>query len=270
MLFDNITSMDSPTLALAISSPNCRFSGRLLGATKWLDVPALVCWLASGNNPKLSRELVRRTVLIKLAIDLAQPWTRTGFKHADLIRWGLANRVQLLHSALVIVMAWVAQGMPKGKTILGGFESWAEVAGGICETAGVEGFLANRDELTIRDEDTLRWTALTAAWWRQHNTAVVGIEDIFRIIAMNGELEVAFAGTVGQGADKTQKQRLGQALKSIEGRVFGDHRVEVLAATARGFPLYRLVEVGPDGPREPGSDDDRGDPPALAQTFIPF
>ena len=91
----------------------------------------------------------------------------------------------------------------------------------------------------------MRWTALTAAWWRQHDTAVVGIEDLFRIIAMNGELEVAFAQVVGQGADKTQKQRLGQAaLKAVEGRVFNHRRVEVLAATARGFPLYRFSVVG--------------------------
>ena len=208
--------------------------------------------------------------MIKLGTDLEKPWTRSDFRHPALIKWGLDNRASLLHAALTLCAAWIAAGRPQGQQTLGGFESWATVIGGILECSDVHGFLDNRDELIAKDEELLRWTALTAAWWRQHDTAVVGIEDLFRIIAMNGELEVAFAQVVGQGADKTQKQRLGQALKAVEGRVFNHRRVEVLAATARGFPLYRLSVVGGE-PREPGSDDDRGDPPpALAQAFIPF
>ena len=52
VLFDNINSADSATLAAAIASPDCTFSGRLLGSTKHITVPALACWLATGNNPK--------------------------------------------------------------------------------------------------------------------------------------------------------------------------------------------------------------------------
>ena len=33
-------------------------------------------------------------------------------------------------------------------------------------------------------------------------------------------------------------------LQAIRGRVFGEHRVEVLGDTIRGFPTYELVPVG--------------------------
>ena len=250
LLYDNVVSIDSPVLAAAISAPNSKFSGRLLGQTKWLDVFALVCWLCSGNNPRLSREMTRRTVLIRLAIDLAQPWTRTGFKHNDLIRWGLAHRAELLHAALTLVTAWVAAGQPKSREILGGFESWAEVIGGICEVAEVPGFLANRDELTIRDEETLRWSALIAAWWRQHQGAVVGIDDLFaprqherrtrsRLRAeprpRRGQKPKAAVGPGDQGGR-------GSGVRVAPGRGVGRHR-EGLSA----------LSIGLRGPAGPGA-----------------
>lgn len=260
--FDNITSMDSATLALAISSPACRFGGRFLGATRWVEVPALCTWLASGNNPRLSRELVRRTVLIKLSTDSPTPWTRSGFAIPALVRWGTEHRGELLHAALTIAMAWVAEGMPKGSARLGGFESWAETMSGLAEVAEVPGFLANRDELLGQDEEGLRWSALAAAWWQRHGPGIVSIDDIYALVAGTAELEVAFAQVCGQGADKTQKQRLGREVARVQGRAFGSGsgtwRVEVQLGSHRGFPFYQLVPITP--PREPGADDDRDTP----------
>ena len=67
VFFDNLNEADSATLAAVIASPDCRFAGRILGVRRErVEVPALACWLASGNNPKVSRELARRTVVIKL------------------------------------------------------------------------------------------------------------------------------------------------------------------------------------------------------------
>ena len=43
--------------------------------------------------------------------------------------------------------AWLAAGRPPGKRILGSFESWAAVVGGILEHAGVPGFLQDTEQL---------------------------------------------------------------------------------------------------------------------------
>ena len=58
IFYDNVVTFDSATLALAISSPNCRYGGRLLGQSRWLEPLAFACWVGSGNNVRLSREMI--------------------------------------------------------------------------------------------------------------------------------------------------------------------------------------------------------------------
>ena len=283
LFFDNLTRADSGTLASVIASPDCRFAGRLLGASRWVEVPALSCWLASGNNPTLSRELARRTVAISLDANLERPWQRSQFRIPRLVRWGLDNRSSLLHATLVLCRAWVAAGCPKGHATLGSFESWADCIGGILDVAGVGGFLENRDLLLVRDEEGLSWSALVSEWWRQFQTRLVAIDELHEIIVRNQELEVAFSKTLGQGLDRSQKKKLAEALRAVENRVFGSWRIEVvLGHTVRGLPLYQLVPLAlaPARTREPGEDDgpageqgwdDEGDAPGGApETWTPF
>jgi len=60
----------------------------------------------------------------------------------------------------------------------------------------------------------------------------------------NAELEVAFSGTLGQGLDRSQKRKLGEELRRVEGRVFGSWRVEiVVGCTVRGYPFYQLLPL---------------------------
>ena len=216
-------------------------------------------WLASGNNPSLSRELARRTVVIKLDANVERPWQRTGFRIPSLVRWGLDHRPDLLHAGLVLCRAWVAAGRPKGSATLGSFESWADVIGGILDVCGVPGLLENRDELLVRDDEALKWTALVKEWWRHYQSKLVSIDQLHEIIVRNQELEVAFSKTLGQGLDRSQKRKLGEELRVVEGRVFGSWRVEIVVGhTVRGFPFYQLVPLAPAPARtrEPGEDDE--------------
>ena len=296
VFFDNLNEADSAALAAVIASPDCRFAGRILGATRWVEVPALACWLASGNNPKVSRELARRTVVIKLDANAERPEQRSGFKIKNLLHWGIEHRVDLLYAALVLCRAWVAAGRPKGKAVLGSFESWAEVIGGILEVCGLPGFLENKNELTTRDDHALGWSALVAEWWRQYQSNLVSIDNLHEIIVRNAELEVAFSGTLGQGLDRAQKRKLGEELRRVEGRVFGSWRVEIVVGhSVRGYPLYQLLplaaapastrerpgqaqphtEPGCPAPactREPGGDDESPRPGAACeeQSTLPF
>jgi len=261
IFFDNLKKADSPTLATAIASPDCRFAGRVLGASRWAEVPALCCWLASGNNPMFSRELARRTVVVKLVADTEHPEQRTEFKIKNLIKWGMDHRADLLYASLVLCRAWVAAGKPKGQKTLGSFESWAETIGGILEVCGVGGFLENMDELATRDDHALGWGALVAEWWRQHQSGLVSVDDLYAIVAVpNSELEVAFSAILGQGFERTQKRRLGLELRKVQGRVFGSYRVEVVVGqTVRGYPFYQLLPAlapAPARTREPGDDDE--------------
>jgi hypothetical protein len=270
LFFDNISEADSAALAAVIASPDCRYGGRILGATRYVEVPALCCWLASGNNPKVSRELARRTVVIKLDAKAERPELRGGFKIKSLLRWGAEHRADLLHAALVLCQAWVAAGRPKGKAVLGSFESWAETVGGIMEVCNQPGFLENKNELITRDDHALGWSALVEEWFRQHQVRLVSIDELYQIIITSSELEVAFSGTMGSGREPSQKRKLGEELRQVEGRVFGSWRIEIEAGMKhRGYPFYKLLPLAPAPARtrEPGEDDEPPPPPSAPSAW---
>jgi hypothetical protein len=122
----------------------CRtWKDRLLGYSKAGAFPNMATWIASGNNTKMSRELIRRTVWCRLDAEVDAPWERTAFRHPRLITWTKENRGQLVWSALTLCQSWIAADRPKGTQTLGMFKGWAEVMGGILDKAGVPGLLAN-------------------------------------------------------------------------------------------------------------------------------
>ena len=101
----------------------------------------------------------------------------------------------------------------------------------------------------VRDDHALGWSALVAEWWRLHQTCLVSIDNLHEIIVRNAELEVTFSGTLGQGQNPSQKRKLGEELRRVEGRVFGSWRVEIVVdCTVRGYPLYQLLPLAPRRP----------------------
>src|SRR6516164_6851097 len=98
--------------------------------------------MASGNNTRFSRELIRRTVFCRLDAKVDAPWERTGYRHPNLLKWAKENRGQLVWAALTLARAWIAAGRPAGTEVLGMFEAWTDVIGGILGVAGVPGLLA--------------------------------------------------------------------------------------------------------------------------------
>ena len=88
--------------------------------------PGTACWLASGNNPKVSRELARRTVVIKLDANAERPEQRSGFKIKNLLRWGAEHRARPALRCPGALPGLGRRGKPKGQAVLGSFESWAE------------------------------------------------------------------------------------------------------------------------------------------------
>jgi hypothetical protein len=110
-------------------------------------LPIRCLWIATGNNPEFSNEMARRLVRIRLAAEEERPWQRSIFRHPDLMAWVRKNRARLVHACLILCQAWIAAGRPHGIRIVGSFEGWAKVMGGVLETVGIEGFLGNLENI---------------------------------------------------------------------------------------------------------------------------
>ena len=165
VLIDNLRrQLNSSALSAALTAPF--WEDRVLGISEMVRLPIRCLWVATGNNPEFSNEMARRLVRIRLDARHDQPWRRSGFRHPNLMAWVRANRGRLVAACLTLCRAWVAAGMPRGTTIVGSFECWSSVMGGVLAVAEVPGFLGNVDEmLEAADAEGAIWRAFVARWW---------------------------------------------------------------------------------------------------------
>jgi hypothetical protein len=251
IFLDNLRAvLDSGALASALTART--WKDRLLGVSKTVALPNYACWMASGNNTRLIRELIRRTVLTRLDAEMDCPWERKEFRHPKLLAWALENRGRLVWAALTLCQAWIAKGRPAGTGTMGMFEGWAEVMGGVLEVAGIPGLLANAAEFRKARADVVgEWRAFVLAWWERHGECPVGVADLFLLTQEQKLLD----SELGDKGERSQRSRLGHALARMVDRVFGDLRMEGAGSDHHECKLYRLRRVGrEDAPPPPPRD----------------
>lgn len=246
VLIDNVKrKLESGDLSAVLTA--LTWEDRLLGTNKIARLPVRCAWVATGNNIALSTEIARRSIRIRLDPKMDQPWTRKPeeFKYPNILQWCHDHRPQLVWSCLITIQAWIAAGKPepaKDIPVLGSFEDWTRVMGGILEVAGIEGFLGNLDEFyraSDTEGETLR--AFVQAWYNKFVSNIVNVKDLFELIT-----EDDIPLYLGQGkTDQGQKVYLGrQVLNSIRDRQFGDFKV-VHAGKLRRIALWKLELISP-------------------------
>jgi hypothetical protein len=144
-IFDNVMGvLNSGTLAAATTSST--FSGRILGVTKNATIPVRTTWVMTGNNLKFGGDLPRRVYVVHINPKMAKPWLRKqdDYLQSNLEEWSLEHRGKLLWSLLVLARAWWAAGCPRppdgAVPILGKFEAWSNVVGGVLYHAGTSSY----------------------------------------------------------------------------------------------------------------------------------
>jgi hypothetical protein len=236
ILLDNVKELDSNQLEAVLTSEVWR--GRLLGVSKMLSLPNAALWLATGNNPRLSREMLRRTVSCRIDAGLEHPEDRATWHH-PLPAWALRERGRLVMACLSIAREWIEWGSPHPSTpTLGRFESWSETIGGLLEVAGIDGFLKDRDRLRARsDPDTADWTAFCAVWWRGFAGDAKTAGELLDLAISEDLLLDLRAGKSRLSA----QQRLGHALAQRRDQVFGKQIIRFAGASGTtGNATYRL------------------------------
>jgi putative DNA primase/helicase len=248
---DNVKrEIDSATLAALLTTPV--WVDRLLGNNQILRLPNRALWVVTGNNIKLSNEIARRSVWSRLDARVDRPWEREGFRHPQLRAWVEERRHEILWALLTLVQNWIAKGRPhwRGK-VLGSFESWSMVVGGVLEAAGFEGFMANREELYRRtDTETEEWRAFVEAWWEQHCDDPVKTAELVPLIQQKGLLPTQFRTVKDGASERSFGTRLGTALAEHRDRRYGRYFLRGLGIDAHTkVAMYRLeLAADPAGP----------------------
>ena len=235
VLLDNVVHLRSPVLAAAVTASTWR--GRILGRSEMVEIGPQVVWLATGNNPRLSDEVVRRTVPIRLDPGVEWPEERSGFRHPRLAAWVREHRVPLVSACVSLVDAWVKAAMPLGDRTLGKFEHWAQVMGGILAVAGVDGFLTGRERLYAEaDEESQAWRAFVEAWTKAYGGQPVAVRDLVTLCRERQLLPEMWMGR----SELSAQQRLGRALDQRRDRVYAGWRIRRAGTDAGGRSTYRL------------------------------
>jgi hypothetical protein len=239
IVLDNIRAgISSAQLASAVTAEV--WSDRMLGQNRMVDLPNRATWMMTANNPRLSLEIARRCARIRIDPPTDRPWERADFKHDPLREWVAANRGRLVFALLVLVQAWIAAGKPQGCRVLGSFESWTRVVGGILHHAGIDHFLGNTEELyETADAEGAEWREFVAAWWDAHRDNWVAAKDLLRL-ALERDL---LGATIGDRSPRSQQTRLGRALAVVRDRQFGQWRVLLRHDTHSKSAGYRLIQT---------------------------
>ncbi len=189
VVFDNLTGiLNAPALAIALTETV--YGDRILGVTGNAQIPVRVTWAATANNVSLGDDIIRRTVWTRLDANQEDPSKRTGFKHENLKVWAKQNRDALLTALVTLVNKWIADGMPayKGRA-KGSYEAWCNVIGGILQSAGIDGFLANDDDLrkvAFNQGDAIG--EFVEEWARQFGETRVTTTDLFPLASHNEDI----------------------------------------------------------------------------------
>ena len=253
ILLDNLSEkrkLDSAALASVVTLP--WWTDRLLGESTMLHLRNNALWLMTGNNPRLSGEMSRRCIRLRIDPRIDMPWLRAGFKHPLITEWARENRSALVHAALTVVQAWIAAGKPLHATRLGSFESWSGIMGGVLEVAGIPGFLCNLNELyEAADTDGQMWREFTGTWWEAYREEPKKVGELNQFC----EERDLMLSVRGDGSARSQQTRLGKALAAKRDRVFNGLTVKQSSHNNhKTGVLYALASAdGGDNPRGTGS-----------------
>ena len=241
VVIDNIIHrLDSDSLCMALTTTT--YSDRLFRTFEPIVLPVKCAWIATGNNIQLGGDMPRRCYWIRLDAKQSRPFKRTGFRHSDLRAWVKEHRGELIAALLTLARYWYNQGHsnPKRTKPLGSFEAWCNTIGGMLETAGVEGFLANVDTMFDQaDSEAMQWEAFLLELADLFGAGPFRVTDVVERLetrALMGpnietkRLREALPDFLADAADRTGgffQRRLGKCFSERVGRRFGESQVLV-------------------------------------------
>jgi 5S rRNA maturation endonuclease (ribonuclease M5) len=230
VVIDNVdTILRDPTLCRALTGE--ALSGRILGRTAIAEVRSRAVWMASGNNLRVGGDVPRRCYWIRLDAKTDAPEARE-FAIPNLKRYVVAHRGDLIAALLTMVRAWYSRGCPEWQRdgavdLLGSFEEWQGMIGGILDVAGIAGFMANQTEMReLADNDTPVWRAFLEVWHRYIRDPVTS-KTVIQAARDHPDLgETVPDWMIDRGEINARK--LGNALAQREGRRYNEEGLRVV------------------------------------------
>jgi hypothetical protein len=233
IVFDNVTrELENSTLAAMITSGT--YSDRVLGKSQILSFPVRHTTVFTMNNPNIGRDMRRRVVPIYLNAGVEKPWERGGpWRHADLLGWAASARTDLVRAAVLLVKHYLDghvdfdhEGERYTRRVstprmMGSFERWSHVMGGMVSAAGVSGFGENMNKLyEEQSEDDSDEGQFLAEWPDGLRMTAAQVVQ-YATVGFDGRLPVNPPSCLRDRGGRVNAQSVAYGLRQLKGRVRG-------------------------------------------------
>jgi hypothetical protein len=246
VLFDDVAALRFRTLSRLLTATH--WESRLLGSNRLARLPNSAVWVATGNNVSLGADLARRVVWIRLDAKHWRPWEREGFLHADLLSYVRKERGRILWALLVLVRHYFVRGCLQATVpIMGGFENWAYLVGGVLAACGIDGFLRNRERLYEEmDQQHVGWPEFLRALHERHKGPFTT-----RVLSDKLQSDEELRAAAPESLENFTPRALSEALRRRAGMRFAPDGLRVeRAGRGREGVLWQVVVDSPTDLRE--------------------
>lgn len=214
------------------------WTDRLLGTNKSVSIPNRACFTVTGNNVKLGGDLPRRCYWISINPQTSRPELRSGFRHSNLPDYVKRERAKIVTALLTLVKSWFVNDCQLPNTpILGSYEEWSRVIGGIMENAGIKGFLDNAEECRKEaSEDDNEWeiffNAINDIWEDNlFTTQDIDAQICFDNVFANALPE--FLTDIRNNPKVSFARKLGNIFSKISGKCFGKNNIQIVKTACK-------------------------------------
>ncbi|MCK5717885.1 MAG: hypothetical protein KAH77_10385 [Thiomargarita sp.] len=238
IFFDNLTKkLENADFAGMLTS--ITWSTRVLGYSVMSCTEIPVVWVLTANNAELSADFPRRSVRISLDANTENPENRDISKQPDINQWLQNNRTNVVSAMKAIVDNWFSLGRPEPTKapILGSFEAWRHVIGGILESAGVEGFLEDK-LIKENDGDREIWRGFVKLWYSVFRLDPITTKQFHSLGIECGIFDELLPG---KSDDSSQRTRITRGFSKIRGSVLSGFKL--IGGRVSGGAFYKLEKI---------------------------
>jgi hypothetical protein len=246
--FDNLKTDIYDHVSLCSALTETSISGRILGASKTVEVSTRALILSSGNNVGPVRDMARRVLTIHLNPQEEIPAART-FKNPTLLDDVKKARDRYVSCALIIISAWIKAGRPKDDSlkVLNSFGEWSDLCRCPLIWLGLPDPAQRVFEVMLEDpERELAGRIIDVLWdfFARQPFTVSDIAGKFRFItAVSDEKTAPFEEAGLMTNCSFDRLRCGWWLKRHDGWACGKHRLLKANVGGSKTPHYRIVEM---------------------------
>jgi hypothetical protein len=200
-----------------------RYSDRVLGKSEKLTFDNEFDFSLSGNTGiRFTPDFGRRCRFIRLFLEIEDA-NKRKFKNPDLHGWVRDHRGEVLSALYALIRNWVDNKQPSGTLLFSSYPHWAEICGGIMETAGYQNpCMPDTDVLALGgDTDTQEMKVLFEACYEKFPDEPIAksqIKDVAQEYELFGYIDFD---------DKSDQIKFGQKLIRFIGRILSDIRLRV-------------------------------------------